>query len=65
ARPQTGAARNNINFRAVARLRDGVGPERAAADLSGIALGIRETDPEALYSFGVAVRPLDDVVVGP
>lgn len=63
-RAQAGAMRNNINFLAVARLRDGVTLERAEADLSAIADGIRETDPEGIYSYGVGVRPLGDVVVG-
>lgn len=63
-RPQTGGARNNISFRAVARLAPMTTPDQAEEDLSSIAEGIRETDPEAIYSYGVAVRPLDDVVVG-
>lgn len=63
ARPQTGAARNNINFLAVGRLAEGVTLAEAETDLSAIAQGIRTTDPEAIYSWGVAVRPFDDVVV--
>lgn len=63
-RAQTGAARNNINFLAVARLAEGTTVEQAEADLSSIADGIRASDPEAIYSWGVAVQPLHDVVIG-
>jgi len=64
ARPQPGAMRNNINFRAVARLAPGVTREQAVRDLSAIADGIRERDPEGIYSWGVGVRPLRETVVG-
>jgi putative ABC transport system permease protein len=60
----SGGMRNNINFEAVARVRAGVSIERAQADLTRIALGIRETDPEALYSNGVGVIPLHEAVSG-
>lgn len=63
-RPGTGAMRNNINYEAVARLAAGVTPARAGEELDGIARAIRERDPEAIYSYGVRVRPLRDVVVG-
>ena len=62
-RPGSGGMRNNINYEAVARLGAGATLEQARAELSGIADGIRERDPEALYSWGVDVRPLRDVVV--
>ena len=62
--PGSGGMRNNINHQAVARLRDGTTLEQARVELSGIARGIRENDPEALYSWGVGVKPLRDVVVG-
>ncbi len=62
-RPQGGAARNNINFRAVGRLTPETTLAQAEADLSSIADGIRATDPEAIYSWGVAVRPLGGALV--
>ena len=60
----SGGMRNNINYEAVARLRPGVPIEQAATELSGIARGIRQTDPEALYSYGVGVIPLRERIVG-
>ncbi|HSR42367.1 MAG TPA: ABC transporter permease, partial [Longimicrobiales bacterium] len=60
----SGGMRNNINWYAVGRLAEGASMEEARRDLSGIALGIRDTDPEAIYSFGVGVTPLRDFVVG-
>jgi putative ABC transport system permease protein len=63
-RPQTGGARNNINFQAIARLAPGVAGDQAQADLSLIAAGIRAGDPEGVYSWGVAVQPLHETVVG-
>jgi|CXWL01.1.fsa_nt_gi predicted permease len=57
-------ARTNINYLAIARLKPGVPPSQAAADLSRIATGIRAADPQALYSYAVDATPLHDVVVG-
>ena len=62
--PEHGAMRNNINWQGLARLKPGVTPQQAAAELSTIALRIRAAEPEALYSFGVGVEPLIDSVVG-
>lgn len=62
-RPETGAMRNNINYEAVARLRPAASPETAERELSAIAVGIREQDPEAVYSYGVRVTPLQDAIV--
>ena len=59
-----GAVRNNINWSAVGRLASGVTMERARADLNAIARRIRETDPVALYSWGVHVVPVRDVLLG-
>ena len=61
---QGGAARNNINWYAVGRLAPGTSIEAARADLSGIADGIRASDPAGIYSWGVGVVPLKDEVVG-
>ncbi|MEZ4411776.1 MAG: ABC transporter permease [Gemmatimonadales bacterium] len=57
-------ARTNINFLAIARLRPGVSPQEAETDLSRVAQGIRADDPQALYSYGVGVTPLQDALVG-
>jgi predicted permease len=62
-RPEVGAQRNNINFEAVARLGPTASIEGAERELTSIALGIREQDPEAVYSYGVRVLPLQDAVV--
>lgn len=64
ARPQLGMMRNNINFRAIGRLRDDVALEQARLDLTTIADGIRRSDPAGIYSWGVEVRPLTDDLVG-
>lgn len=62
--PRTGGARNNINYLSVARLADGVSMAEAKLELDAIAHGIRDSDPEGLYSHGVGVRPLRQAVVG-
>ncbi len=62
--PESGMARNYIHWRSLGRLADGVTIDQAAAELSSIADGIRETDPEGMYSYGVGVVPLRRVVVG-
>ncbi len=62
--PQTGGMRNNINFQSLARLAPGVARERAAADLSAVAAGIRARDPQGIYSWGVVVQPLHETIVG-
>ena len=65
ARPRTfgGAERNNVNYQAIARLKPGVSVDQAKTDLSAIARRIRESEPVALYSYGVGVKPLIDDVV--
>jgi putative ABC transport system permease protein len=63
-RPQRSAARNNVNWLAIARLRDGVSIGAADAELDRIAFGIRARDPDALYSYGVTIVPLKTVAVG-
>jgi predicted permease len=62
--PGSGGMRNNINHEAVARLREGATREQAGVELAAIARGIRESDPEGLYSWGVDVKALREVVVG-
>jgi predicted permease len=57
-------AHNWINFVALGRLAPGVEPQRARDDLSAIARGIRERDPDARYAFGVGVVPLREAMVG-
>lgn len=61
---EVGAARNNVNWLAIGRLRNGVTTARGQEELDRIARGIHERDPVALYSYGVNVRALRDVVVG-
>jgi putative ABC transport system permease protein len=62
--PEFGAMRNNIGWSAVARLKPGVSSAVAAQDLGRIADDIRSRIPEALYSYGVGVVPLQQYVVG-
>lgn len=64
SRPGSGGMRNNISYAAIARLAPGATLESADAELDGIAQGIRASDPEGVYSYGVGVLPLRDVVVG-
>ena len=64
-RPQTGGARNNVNFGSIARLAPGVSIEQADEELDTIAAGIRARDPEGIYSYGVGVVPLHEAVVAP
>lgn len=64
SRAQVGMMRNNINFRAIGRLRDDATLERSRADLTAIADGIRSSDPAGVYSWGVDVRPLADDLIG-
>ena len=61
---ETAGSRNNINYEAVARLRPDATIERAREELTSIALGILDREPDAIYSHGVHVRPLQDQVVG-
>lgn len=59
-----GAARNNINFQAFGRLKEGVDVDRARSELDAVASGIRATDPEgAFHSHGVGVVPLQQALV--
>lgn len=55
--------RNNINWSAIARIRDGVSATHAKEELDRIAAGIREADATALYSYGVDVALLQEEVV--
>lgn len=59
-----GAARNNINWTAVGRLKRGVTRQQAEADLDLVSRQIRATDPQALYAWGVPVTPLRDALLG-
>jgi len=52
-----------INWMAVARLAPGSTAASATADLSGIARGIRAANPRAIYSYGVDVISLRDLLV--
>ena len=63
ASPQAGT-RNNVNWEAVARLRPEATPEQAEEELASIAQRIRDSDPSALYSYGVEVHPLKARILG-
>ncbi len=63
-RSRNDLGRNRINFQALARLRPGVTPAAARADLSAVADNIRRQFPEGIYSWGVGVVPLRDAVIG-
>ncbi|MGH7638633.1 MAG: ABC transporter permease, partial [Gemmatimonadaceae bacterium] len=62
--PPRAGTRNNVNWEAVARLRPEATPEQAEEELASIAQRIRDSDPSALYSYGVEVRPLKARIVG-
>lgn len=64
ASPGSGRVRNSINWHGVARLSDGASPDELVRELEPVARGIRETDPEAIYSYGVGIRSLHEFVVG-
>lgn len=57
-------AYNLINWAVIARLPDGVPPAAARAELDGVAQRIREAHPGAIYSWGVGVLPLHELLVG-
>jgi predicted permease len=61
---QSDAARVNINWFMIARRDSSASPERALAELSGVARGIRDRDPTAIYDYGVSSRSLTEWVVG-
>ena len=65
-RPRTfgGRERNNINYEAIGRLAPAVSAEQGRSDLSTVARRIRESEPVALYSYGVGVMPLAERLVG-
>jgi predicted permease len=54
----------NVNWTMIARLRQGITIEQAAAELGTIAHSIRASDPSAIYDYGAEVRPLDTTLVG-
>ncbi|MEJ2217392.1 MAG: ABC transporter permease [Gemmatimonadota bacterium] len=56
--------RANRNYNVLGRLRDGVTPEAAQAQLQSIAKGLAETYPDANEGWSVGVRPMQDVYVG-
>src|SRR5262249_39035693 len=58
--------RNSVNFlHALARLKPGVAPGQAEADLSAVAEGIRKRFPVAnAQKLGVTLTPVHDEVVG-
>ena len=63
-RPEGPGAHNNINWVAIGRLKPGATAAQASAQLAVVENRIRTSDPSALYSYGVDVRPLRDEIVG-
>ena len=59
-----GAMRNNINWSAVGRLTPTATLAQARSDLGAVAQHIHQAEPAALYSYGVAISPLRDHLVG-
>ena len=59
----TGRIRNNINWQAIARLKPGIAAEAAEAELTSVAKGISEAEPESDYSHAVFVHRLQDELV--
>ncbi len=62
--PEGAGLHNNINWIAIGRLAPGATAAQASAQLDVVARRIRASDPDALYSFGVDVRPLRDELIG-
>jgi len=62
--PWRTASRNNINFRAIARLAPGVSIEQAAAEMRTIASRVHAAHPDDLYGHSVSLRTLQGSVVG-
>jgi len=63
--PWRTASRNNINFKALARLADGVTIDQARAEMRMIAARVHAAHPDDLYGRGVSVTTLQRRMVGP
>jgi predicted permease len=61
---QSDPRRVDINWMMIARRKADLTSEQARAALSGVARGIRDRDPTALYDFGVSARSLTESVTG-
>ena len=64
AAPPPNQSRTAHNYRAVARLASGVQVDQAQAEMTGIASRLTEQYPVSNGDKGIAVVPLQDVVVG-
>ena len=62
--PAPNQSRTAHNYRAVARLASGVAVDQAQAEMTGIASRLTEQYPVSNGDKGIAVVPLQDVVVG-
>ncbi|MEP6833011.1 MAG: ADOP family duplicated permease [Gemmatimonas sp.] len=62
--PEPSGTRNNINWSAIARLKEGVSMAQAKSDLGRVSRDIRTSDPTALYAYGVGVHSLQSTIVG-
>ena len=63
--PWRTASRNNINFRAIARLAPGVSIDAARTEMRLIASRVHAAHPEDRYGFNVPVTSLQERIVGP
>ena len=61
---QPDPSRVNINWLMIARRKQDVSTDQAWAALTGVARGIRERDPTALYDYGVTTKSLTNSVIG-
>jgi putative ABC transport system permease protein len=61
--PET-PSRSGHNYRAIARLKGGVGIEQANAEMAGIAKRLEEQYPQSNAGKSAVVVPLQDIVVG-
>ena len=62
--PQHGATREHYRLEVIARLRPGVSPRRAAADLAAVAAALASRHPETHAGWGIGVQALDAAWTG-
>ncbi len=61
---QPDPSRVNVNWFMIARRKADVTADQAWESLTGVARGIRERDPTALYDYGVTAQSLTNSVIG-
>jgi predicted permease len=62
--PEGVGLHNNINWVAMGRLAPRATIEQATSQLAAVSASIRAADPDALYNWGVDVRPLRTELIG-